>query len=165
MALIEEKYYRPVGTAVVAAAGLGVPGLFVPPLDMAGVGATWTGMVIAIAKKSGHEINTAAAGKIVAAAVGALGGYKLGSKLLTWAATPLLLTFPVAGVPAVVAANATLNALFTLKLGVATCKQFSRPGFGAKDTAELAVGIAGQLVPMPTRKEMGLVKELIRAAG
>ena len=74
MTLIEDKYYRPVGTAVAAAAGLGVPGLFIPPLDATGVGATWTGMVVAIARKSGHEMNTAAAGKIVIAALGALGG-------------------------------------------------------------------------------------------
>lgn len=164
MALIEEKYYRTVGTAVAAAAGLGVPGLFVPPLDMAGVGATWTGMVAAIAKKSGHEMNAAVAGKVVAAGVGALAGYKLGSKILTWAAAPLVLTFPVAGVPALVATNASLNGLFTLKLGVATCNQFSRPGFGAMDVANLARAVAVELVPMPTLEELRLVKEMIRTA-
>ena len=164
MALIEEKYYRPVGTAVATAAGLGVPGVFVPPLDMAGVGATWTAMVVAIARKSGHEMDAAAAGKVVAAGVGALAGYKLGSKILTWTAAPLVVTFPIAGVPAVVVANATLNGLFTLKLGVATCNQFSRPGFRTMDVLNLARAIAMELVPMPTMAEIRLVKEMMQAA-
>jgi hypothetical protein len=121
-------------------------------------------MVVAIARKSGHEMNTAAAGKIVIAALGALGGYKLGSKILTWAAAPLVLAFPIAGVPALMATNAALNGLFTLKLGVATCKQFSRPNFSGFDIANLARSIAVDLVPMPTMDEIRLLKELLRAA-
>lgn len=164
MTSIDEKYYGTVATAVGAAAGIGVAGLFAPALDTAGVGATWTGMVIAIAAKSGHELNAAAAAKVVAATLGAVSGYALGSKILTWAAMPLILTFPVAGVPAVVAVNAALNGLFTLKLGVATINQFTRPDFNAVDRAQLAVAIVGQFHPIPSMDEIRLAKEMIAAA-
>jgi hypothetical protein len=164
MISIDEKYYGTVATAVASAAGVGVVGLFMPALDMAGVGATWTGMVIAIAAKSGHDLNAAAAAKVVAATLSAVSGYALGSKILTWAATPLVLTFPVAGIPSVVAVNAALNGLFTLKLGVATINQFSRPNFNVMDGAQLAVAIVGQLHPIPSMDEVRLVKKMIASA-
>lgn len=165
MALVEEKYYDAIGVAVAAAAGLGVPGLFVPGLDMAGVGAIWTTMVLSIAKTSGHELNAAAGAKIVTAAVGAVAGYVLGSKILTWAAAPLIIAFPVAGVPAAVALNAGLNGLFTLKLGIATARQFSRSDFNAMDVMELAASIAAQLTPLPSWDEIQTVREMFSNFG
>ena len=66
--------------------------------------------------------------------------------------------------PALGATIASLNGLFTLKLGVATCNQFSRSGFGAMDVANLARAVAVELVPMPTLEELRLVKEMIRTA-
>ena len=75
-----------------------------------------------------------------------------------------VLTFPVAGVPAVVAPHASLNGLVTLKLGVASCNQFSRPGLTVLDVANLARAIAVELVPMPSLEELRLVKDMIRAA-
>ena len=43
-------------------------------------------------------------------ALSSVAAYTLGSKILTWAALPLLAAFPLAGIPAVVALNSALNA-------------------------------------------------------
>ncbi|MGH8603050.1 MAG: hypothetical protein ACREXR_09860 [Gammaproteobacteria bacterium] len=163
MGLIEEKYYGTVGTAVAAATGIAVPGIFVPTLDMAGVGATWTVMIGSIADKSGQHISPASVAKVVAAAVSAVSAYMLGSKILTWAAAPLILAFPFAGVPAAVAVNAMLNGLFTLKLGITTAKQFSRPDFNSLDILNVAETIAGALVKLPSTEEIKLVKKMLEA--
>ncbi|MFE3696138.1 hypothetical protein ACFXPB_36775 [Streptomyces sp. NPDC059129] len=128
---------------------------------MAGVGATWTVMVGAIADKAGLDLTPAAIAKLVAAGVTAVSGYVLGSKILTWAATPLILAFPVAGVPAAIAVNATLNGLFTLRLGLACASKFSRPDFDTSDVLDLALGIGGFLIKMPTSAELSLVRELL----
>lgn len=164
MGRLEEKYYGTVGTAVAAAAGIAVPGLFVPALDMAGVGATWTVMIGSIADKSGQHVSPTSVAKVAAASVSAVSAYMLGSKILTWAATPLILAFPVAGVPAAVAVNAMLNGLFTLRLGIAAASKFSRPDFNALDILEVAASIASVLVKLlPSTKEIQLVKEMLKA--
>ena len=50
-----------------AAAGLGVPGLFHPGLDEAGMAAIWLTMVTTIAKRCGARLTPATAGKFVTA--------------------------------------------------------------------------------------------------
>jgi len=123
-------------------------------------------MILSIAKTSGREINAASAGKIAGAAIGAVSGYVLGSKILTYAAVVILIPyFPVAGIPAVVALNALLNGLFTLKLGIATARQFSRPDFNTTDIIDLAASIAGQLTPIPSSGELQVVHEMIKNYG
>ncbi|WP_141746898.1 hypothetical protein [Streptomyces agglomeratus] len=161
MSLIDSKYQDAIGAGVIAASGIAIPGLFVPTLDMAGVGATWAVMIGAIAKKAGHDLSLTVTAKLAAAGVSAVSGYVLGSKLLTWAAAPLILAFPVAGVPAAVAVNATLNGLFTLRLGVACANKFSRPNFHAMDAMEFALDISGFLIKMPKKEELVLVKDLL----
>ncbi|MEU6445098.1 hypothetical protein, partial [Streptomyces sp. NPDC047046] len=95
MPAIEVKYKEVISNGVIVASGIAVPGLFVPALDMAGVGATWTVMAGAIAHIAELELTPAVTAKLVSAAVSAVSGYVLGSKILTWAATPLILAFPV----------------------------------------------------------------------
>lgn len=130
---------------------------------MAGVGATWTVMIGAIADKAGLELTPAATAKLVAAGVTAVSGYVIGSKILTWVAAPLILAFPVAGIPAAIAVNATLNGLFTLRLGLACATKFSRPDFDTSDVIDLAVSIGGFLVKVPNAEELALVRELLAA--
>ncbi|GAA4090637.1 hypothetical protein [Streptomyces shaanxiensis] len=163
MPAIEPKFRDPIYAGVAAATGIAIPGLFVPALDMAGVGVAWTAMVAGIADKAGLDLTPAAAAKLVAAGVAAVSGYIFGSKLLTWAATPLILAFPVAGVPAAIAVNATLNGLFTLRLGMTCASKFSRPDFDASDVLELAMSISTFLVKIPTREELALVREIVAA--
>jgi hypothetical protein len=117
-------------------------------------------MVAEIADRSKHQANKAAIAKIVTAAVSAASGYALGSKVLSWAR---IAVFPCAGVPTAMAANAALNGLFTLKLGMATAKQFDRPDFDLLDVMNVAVIIAGgALTPIPSADELALIKSLLK---
>jgi hypothetical protein len=143
--------------ATIAAAGLGVPGLFHPGIDEAGMAAIWTGMVTAIARRSGATVSSAVVAKLVTSALSGVAAYTLGSKVLTWAALPLIAVFPVAGIPAVVALNSTLNALFTYRLGRECARRFSKPGFTARD----AVDVARHLLGLPTIAELGELRRML----
>lgn len=75
----------------------------------------------------------------------------------------MILTFPVAGVPAAVAVNTMLNGLFTLRLGIATASKFSRPDFNTLDILDVAASIASALVKLPSTEEIKLVKAILEA--
>lgn len=161
MTVIDSRYREIVSRGVVAAAGIAIPGIFVPTLDLAGVGTIWTTMIVAIANKSGHEFNGTTVAKLVTSAVSAVSAYVIGSKILTWAATPLILAFPIAGVPAVTALNAALNGLFTLRLGMVCSRHFSRSEFTDQDALLLAAKIGTHLLGWPTHEEIQTVKEFL----
>ena len=120
---------RAVRSATLAAAGLGLPGLFYPGIDEAGMATIWVTMVTAIAKHCDARVSPATVGKMVTAAVSSVAAYTLGSKILTWAAMPILIAFPVAGIPAAAGVNSALNALFTYRLGKECIIRFSEPAF------------------------------------
>lgn len=111
-------------------------------------------MIGAIAVKSGREVSAATMTKLASAAVSAVAGYHLGSKIMTWVLIALL---PGGGVPAAVAVNVVLNGLFTLKLGVATAKQLSRPGFNAIDI----MSIVHQVLSLPSGEEIRFLKAIL----
>ncbi|MFC7531524.1 hypothetical protein [Actinoplanes sp. GCM10030250] len=146
--------------ATLAAAGLGVPGLFHPGIDETGMAAIWTSMVTVVARRSGATVSPATITKLVTSALASVAAYTLGSKILTWLALPLIAAFPVAGVPAVVALNSTLNALFTYRLGRDCAQRFSRPGFTARD----ALDVGRHLVGLPTVTELADLRDVLRGA-
>lgn len=144
-------------TATLAAAGLGVPGLFHPGLDEAGMTAIWLTMVTTVAKRCGANLSSATAGKFVTSALSSVAAYSLGSKILTWAAMPVLLSFPVAGIPAAVAMNSVLNGLFTYRLGRECVTRFSDPRFTARDV----VDFGRHLIAFPTFAEVAEIKRVL----
>lgn len=163
MTFVDKRYEDIIFGSVAVAAGVGVGGIFVPTLDMAGIGVTWTAMVLAIADESDLELDGVAVAKLVTSAVGGVSAYVFGSKVLTWLATPLILAYPIAGIPAAIAVNATLNALFTLRLGAACASKFSRPDFKATDLLDVVADIVGLLLKMPKREEIKYVKAILAA--
>lgn len=62
------------------AAWVGIPGIFVPVLDMGGVGVTWTVMTGRIAAKSCKELSPELIARFAAAAVSAVSAYMISSK-------------------------------------------------------------------------------------
>ncbi|MEV7803258.1 hypothetical protein AB0O28_09970 [Microbispora sp. NPDC088329] len=158
---LDHRYQGIVKTAMISAAGVGTVGTFLPVVDLAGITTTWTTMVVAIARASGHPASTATVGKVVAAAVAGVSGYYAGSKMLSAVALPLIVAFPVVGVPSVVAVNVMLNGLFTYRLGKSCAADFSRPGFTADDLADLAARITQLLVKIPMPRELAEVKQLL----
>jgi len=143
--------------AVRAAAGLGVPGIFHPGLDEAGMSAIWLAMVTTIAKNQGAELSPQTAAKLVAAAVASVSAYSMGSKVLTWALILILHMLPFAVVPAAVALNAALNALFTYKLGKTCIKRFSSP----KLTPQEIISIGAKIVMVPTLSEVSEIRRML----
>ncbi|SDH01787.1 protein of unknown function [Sinosporangium album] len=158
---LDPRYHDIVKRCMITAAGIGGAGVFLPVLDMAGIAAIWTGMVVSIANASGNPMSKATVGKVVSAAVSAVSGYYVGSKILTFLAAPLLIAFPVAGVPAVLAVNVMLNGLFTYRLGKTCAADFSRPDFTAEDLGRLVGRIARLLVKVPLPSEVAEVRRLL----
>lgn len=55
------------------------------------------------------------------------------------------------------------SGLFTLRRGPACATRFSRPDYDTSDVIDLAVGIGGFLIKVPTAEELALVHELLAA--
>jgi hypothetical protein len=132
---------RAVQLAARAAGGLGVPGLFSPGLDEAGMYSIWFAMVTTIAKRSGAEVSAATVAKLVSAALAGAAAYSLGSKVLTWGVIAVGAAAPFATVPAAIAMNVGLNAYLTRRLGRRCIARFSDPRFSARDVLDLARGL------------------------
>lgn len=158
---VTEEHKGIVKKAVVSSASLGVPGLLVPAVDTVGVAGVWTTMVGTLAKKSGHKVDAKLIAKLVAAGLASVGGYQLGSKILTWLAVPLILAFPVAGIPAAAGLNGALNALFTYRLGAFVSGQLTRSNFTSQDFVGLSTSMGAFLLGVPTPREIADVKELL----
>jgi hypothetical protein len=158
---VSEEHKGIVKKAVVSAAGVGLPGIVAPTLDTAGVASVWTIMVGALAKKSGHNVDAKLIAKLITGALASVASYQLGSKILTWLAVPLILTFPVAGIPAVVGLNGVLNAIFTYRLGVFLSEQLTRSDFTTRDFIGLSQRIGAIFLGVPTPREIADVKELL----
>jgi uncharacterized protein (DUF697 family) len=137
-----------------AAAGLGVPGVLNPGLDEAGIAAIWSTMVLTIAKQSGASVSPATAAKLATSAVSSVAAYTLGSKILSWM---VIFAIPGGGIPAAMAANAGLNALFTFRLGRESMRRFSNPQFTSVDVMQCAK----HLIAIPTWAEIREVKQIL----
>ena len=159
--VLEQKYKNIVKTAMISAGGVGIPGIFNPVVDVAGVTAIWVTMIGAIAMQAGHPMSGHTIAKLASAAASGVSGYLFGSKVLGWLALPLILAFPVAGVPSVIISNVLLNGIFTYRLGLAVSKTFSRPSFTADDFLELAMTIGQVLLSVPSLEEINEVKSLL----
>lgn len=149
-----------VRVAVRTAASLGVPGILHPGLDEAGMSVIWLTMVTTIAKRQGAQISTATASKLVAAAIASVSAYSVGSKILTWALLLIVHALPFAVIPAAMALNVALNALFTYKLGTSCIRRFSDPKFNARD----AITIGAHMVMVPTLSEISDLKSMLAGA-
>lgn len=67
---------------------------------------------------------------------------------------------PFAVIPAAVALNVALNALFTYKLGNACIRRFSDPKLSPRDV----IAIGGHLVVAPTLSGIGDLKRILTGA-
>ena len=136
---MDSEYKDIVDAAALAAAGAGVPGTFTPGFDLVAIGGIWTSMMVAIAEKSGHEVDRAFAAKTISAVGAGIVAYSAGSKILTFG----LLTIPGAGWITAVTMNGALNYWYTKRLGKALAEMFGRPNLQLKD----ANAVARALVP------------------
>jgi uncharacterized protein (DUF697 family) len=142
---INWQYRDIVRNATLAAGAIGVPGAFSFGADITAMTATWGAMTVAIAKKSGHQMDAAFSAKVVTGVLAGVAGYLGGSKI----ATALVSLIP-GGVLVAVGVNSALNALFTYKLGDALAKLFDKGQFDSSDVATAVTTLLSLVVGMPT---------------
>lgn len=145
MTNLPEKYADLIRGSVAAAAGIGVPGAFVPGIDVAAMAGIWTNMIIQIANKAGKPMSRDKAGKFVTAIASGVGGYVGGSLLFT----KLLHAIPGVGTGAAIGINALLNGIYTYRLGKALISQFEKSHFDGDDLLNAATVIIPMLLPFP----------------
>ena len=142
-----------------AAAGLGIPGSFIPMADMGGMAVIWGKMILELADESGHAVDAAYGTKLATSVLSGVTLYIGGSKAMTW-----LLHFILPGVGTLTAAaiNAMFNWMYTLRLGKLIAKHFEQPGFHADSFLLVAKGFASLVFALPT---LGEFKEAFEAIG
>jgi uncharacterized protein (DUF697 family) len=133
-----------------AAAALGLPSTFAPGLDIVGITGIWSNMVIKIAYKSGHQVDSNFTMKFVQAVAGGLSGYVVGCKVFT----TLLHFIPGVGTLGAMGINGFLNYIFTYRLGKLTAEMFDRPNFNFSDYTSLATKVIMPLIAVPSLHEI-----------
>ena len=147
---VKQEYRQIVKTATITAGGIGVPGAFSFGVDVVALSGTWAVMILAIASKSGHEVDKPFAAKLTAGVAAGVGAYIVGSKV----ATQLLHLVPIAGTLAAIGINSSLNALYTYKVGSAVSVLFDKGGFEEADMADMMNGLLRVIATVPTRGEI-----------
>lgn len=137
------KYQDIVATAVRASAAAGVPGAFTAGADIAGLTLVWGGMMVAIADRSGHQLDHRMAVKVAASAITSIATYATGVKL----ATKAFHLIPGAGTIAAIGISSGLNMLFTLRFAKVVIASFDAPEL---DLPELGTRLSRDLVAMLT---------------
>ena len=145
-----DKYNDIINKTALTAAGFGVPGAFVPWLDVGSVSACWITMTMMIAEKAGHQVDEKSVGKFIVTIVEGAAAYMIGSKVLT----ALLNLIPVAGTGTAISLNAALNWLYTIRLGRALAKRFDNRNFDMEDLAGMAVTIQAMVFVVPSLGEL-----------
>lgn len=136
-----KRYKDIVNQSAGIAAGIGIPGSFFPPLDIAAMSIIWIRMTISLAAESGHRINWFFATKLIYSIVAGSILYVGGSKLIN----ALLHAIPGAGTITAAGANSIFNYVYTNRLGTLLVIQFDSPNFTQKSlfsmTKTIALGV------------------------
>lgn len=139
-----------INKAALQAAGVGIPGSILPPLDMVGMSIIWFKLIRGLSKASGHKVNLVYASKFALSLTSAASLYLGGSKLLG----ALLHLIPGAGTLTAVTINSIFNWVYTLRLGKMLADQFSQPGFNTGTLMMSVSGITGLLFALPRADEV-----------
>ena len=145
-----KKHEKAIYTASYAAGAAGLPGAFIPTLDVVAVGGTWATMLCVIAKDANRHFDRDTALKFTTGVVTAGAGYIAGSKLLTFA----LHLIPGAGTASAVGINCLLNFLYTMRLGRFAALQMEKPDFDTGDFANIIPEMAAIVFTMPSVIEL-----------
>jgi hypothetical protein len=157
---IQEKYRKITKTAILAATAAGPLGAFTGPFDGAAVGTIWTTMVVAMVKKSGHELSAGFVSKFVATLGVGVAAYYGGCKL----ATMLFHIIPGAGTLMAMGISSLMNALFTYKVAAAVSSQLENGKFSFHDAHLAAIAIVQIVCSLPKAGEIRDILDIRQSA-
>jgi hypothetical protein len=144
------KYKDIVHQSALTAAGLAVPGTFIPVADLVGVSGVWFSMIYRIAESSGNGyIEKGAIQRFCINLAQGAGSYYFGSKALQW-----LLIMTGVGAIGAVALNTALNYLYTARLGVYIADQFDTPDFHMENAFSGIASIIPIMFAVPSIDEL-----------
>lgn len=145
-----KKHEAGIYVAAYSAAAAGIPGAFVPALDVAVVGGAWATMLVAIASNSNRQLDQNTALKFATGILSGGAAYLGGTKLLTYT----LHAIPGLGTIASVGINSLLNFLYTFRLGRFIALQMEKPEFDTADWASLIPELTAMVFAMPSIMEI-----------
>ena len=114
-------------------------------------------MTVRLAQISGHPVDGTFATKLGMAVLSGTAGYVVGSKL----AMKALHIIPGAGTLSAVGVTATLNGLFTLKLGRAIVNLFDKGEFDTQDYKAAGSSLIALVIALPTIDELRELVEVV----
>lgn len=145
-----KKHEVAIYTAAYAAAAAGIPGAFIPALDVGAISTAWVGMLLAIASNSNRHLDRNTALKFATGLLAGSAAYLGGSKLFTFA----LNFIPGIGTVAAVGINSLLNFLYTFRLGRFIALQMEKSEFDTEDWASMIPEVTALVFAMPSIMEM-----------
>lgn len=134
---MDEKYNTIVYGSAATAAGIGVPGVFVP--DIGPLATLWAAMLAMIAAESGHDMDKNFALKVATGVATGAGAMVTGIKTFTWC----LKWLPGVGTGTAIVINSSLNYTFTYRLGKAFAELVDCPDFTLYDAGTLTLALVG----------------------
>ena len=150
------KYKTIIEEHAAGAAAAAIPSVVSPFLDVAGVAAVWTNMLVKIAQKSGQQVSHQFIMKFATSIASGVSGYMAGSKIFTM----LLHLIPGVGTVAYIGINGFLNYMFTYRLGKMTANLMERNDFDLSDITNVATQVVLPLLAIPSVSE---VAEIIKS--
>lgn len=130
---------------VIMAAGAAVPGTFIPASDLPVLIGIWATMITRIGADCGYSFTNEHILKQLTAATAGIGFYFGGGKLFG----ALLHLIPGVGTVTYLVINATLNAIFTNRLGKLTSELFNESGFDLDSLGKVLEGLVSATFSSP----------------
>ncbi|NJM99763.1 MAG: hypothetical protein HC800_23830 [Phormidesmis sp. RL_2_1] len=145
------------GHALTAATIGGTIGAIVPGSDTFGVSATWLSMIIQIANHADSETDKAIIQKFLITVVQGAGSYIIGTKVLQG-----LMMMTGIGIVGSAVLNASLNFLYTARLGIFVAELYDQPGFTSEHMMSTASSAIEIIFKVPTVEELRFAFNMTR---
>lgn len=157
---VNSKYRKIISRGITAAAAAGPLGAFPGAWDASAIAGIWTTMFVAIAEKSGHDLNSKFVAKFITTIGSGFGAYYAGCKIATW----MFHLIPGAGTLLACGVSSLMNTIFTYKFGEACAKLLDKKEFDVGDAANAATCVLSLLCTLPVPSEIKDIMDIKRTA-
>lgn len=130
----------------------------VPNSDMVAMAGIWSGMMVAISRKNGHELNPGVAKKVALSVTTGVAAYWTGSKMFTW----VLAKVPGIGTVTGTGINGILNGSYTLWLGLAFIDLFEKKDVDLTDVTFVTRFVSEAMKPRVGGEKVARVRAFFK---